>query len=177
MKRLTVFIVAVLALGALVHVAAIHALPGFIMSKAMAKIGGTSEVNMFVEPPLATAEARTIVRPSPDLAYSTCVLDLSKGPVRVTVPLTAPYTSVALYSATTDNYFVRNDRDSHGKELDVIVLAPGASKPANVPADSEIVEAPTAKGLVLVRRVVESVEDFPALDAIRQKATCAPFKG
>lgn len=174
MKRLVVFIVAVAVLAGIVHVVAVRSLPGFIMSRVMSKIGG-GVVDAFVEPKLATAEARTIVRPSPDLAYSICVLDLSKGPVRVTAPLTAPYTSVALYSSATDNYFVRNDRDTGGKDIDVIVVAPGTAKPANAPA--EIVEAPTVKGLVLVRRVVESAAAFPALDAIRRKATCSPYTG
>jgi hypothetical protein len=40
-----------------------------------------------------------------------------------------------------------------------------------------VVEAPTAKGLALVRRAVENAAAFPALDAIRKTATCAPFKG
>ncbi|MDR3497805.1 MAG: DUF1254 domain-containing protein [Parvibaculum sp.] len=176
MKRPILFILGVALVAGIVHVAAMRALPDIVMSRVMSKIG-TDTKNAFVSPPLATAAARTIVRPSPDLAYSTCVLDLSKGPVRVTVPLTAPYTSVALYSARTDNYFVRKDRDAAGKDLDIIVVGPGAPSPANVPSGVDVVTAPTARGLVLVRRVVESPEAFPALDAIRHKATCAPYKG
>lgn len=175
MKRFAVFIVATVLVAALVHVATVWELPRFIMSKVMQKVAGDARANMFIHQPLATDEARGVVRPSPDLAYSICTLDLTKTPVRVTVPLTAPYTSVALYSSATDNYFVRNDRDAGGKDLDVIVVARGAPKPASAPAGVDIVEAPTAKGLVLVRRVVENPEAFPPLDAIRQKATCTPF--
>lgn len=177
MKRLSIFVLATLAVAAAVHVATVWELPRFIMSKAMTKIAGNAQANLMLEPPLSDATARAVVRPSPDLAYSICVLDLQKTPVRVHVPLTAPYTSVAFYSSATDNYFVRNDRELEGRDLDAIVVAPGAAKPASVPAGVEVVEAPTEKGLVLVRRVVESPEAFPALDEVRKKATCAPFEG
>lgn len=177
MKRVALFVVATLLVAALVHVATVWELPRFNMSKAMQKVAGETQANAFLHPPLATDAARTVVRPSPDLAYSICVLDLSASPVRVTVPLTAPYTSVALYSSATDNYFVRNDRDAGGKALDVIVVAPGGAKPVAAPTGVDIVEAPTAKGLVLVRRVVENAEAFPTLDAVRKTAICAPFQG
>src|SRR3546814_21020899 len=95
--------------------------------------------------PLPTDKVRLVVRPSPDLVYSICIVDVTKGSVHIQVPLTAPYTSVALYTTATDNYFVRNDRDTGGNPLDLIVLAPGASKPAAMPAGVEIVQAPPAK--------------------------------
>ena len=175
MKRAATFIVAMLIVAACVHVATVWALPSVIMSKVVDRIGGHAEVNHFIEPPLATDKARTVVRPSPDLAYSVCVLDLSRGPVRIHVPLTPPYTSIALYSGTTDNYFVRNDRDTGGKPLDVIVVAPGAKMPGGVPEGTNVVTAPTVKGLALVRRAVEDAASFPALDRIRKTATCAPM--
>lgn len=177
MKRALSFIAGVAIIAAVVHVAFVWALPRVIMSKAMSVIAGRAEANSFVEPKLATANARGVVRPSPDLAYSICVLDLSKGPVRVQVPLTAPYTSVALYSPTTDNYFVRNDRQADGKPLDLVVLPKDTTALADLPAGATAIEAPADKGLVLVRRVVESKEAFPALDEVRKQATCAPIKG
>lgn len=177
MKRILTFIVGTAIVAGAVHVAVVWALPRVIMTKVMSAVAGDAKANEFVEQPLATSAARRVVRPSPDLAYSICILDLSKGPVRVQVPLTEPYTSVALYSSATDNFYVRNDREAAGKELDVVILPKGASAPVNVPAGADVVTAPTASGLVLVRRVVESPEAFPALDEVRKKATCAPFSG
>ena len=177
MKRILTFLVGAAIVAGCVHVASVWAVPRVIMAKVMSAIAGDAEVNKFIETPLATASARRVVRPSPDLAYSVCILDLSKGPVRVQVPLTTPYTSVALYSSATDNYFVRNDRETKGNELDVVILPQGGTAPADVPTGAEVVTAPTNKGLVLVRRVVESAEAFPTLDEVRKKATCAPFEG
>lgn len=177
MKRLVIWFACVAVLAALVHVAAVWAAPRIIMAKVMSRIGGSEAVNSFVEPARATADTRWVVRPSPDLAYSVCILDLSKGPVRVRVPLTGPYTSVALYSSATDNYFVENGREAASPALDILVAPPGASKPANVPEGARLIEAPAMKGLVLVRRVIESDAAFEALDKVRRQASCAPFQG
>ena len=175
MNALVKFALSSVVLAAFVYTAALFALPSAIMGVAISKIGQGGAENVFIHPPLPTADARGVVRPSPDLAYSVCIIDLSKGPMHITVPLTAPYTSVALYATNTDNYFVRNDRDSGGKSLDVIVIAPGADKPAAMPEGAELVEAPTAKGLVLVRRVVESADAFAAIDETRKSSVCAPL--
>lgn len=177
MKRLVTFVVATFLLAAVVHVASIWSYPRIVMSVVMKKIGGDNPANAFTHMALPTDKTRLVVRPSPDLVYSICIVDLTKGPVHIQVPLTAPYTSVALYTTATDNYFVRNDRDTGGKPLDVIVLAPGASKPAALPAGAEIVEAPTAKSLVLVRRAAESAAAYATIDPIRKKSICAPFQG
>ena len=176
MKRVILFVVATALLAAVVHVATVWALPRFIMSKAMEKIGGHAGVNEIVNEVPPTDKSRAVVRPSPDLAYSICVLDLSKTPVRITVPLTAPYTSVALYGSNTDNYFVRNDSESGSKDVDVVVVGPGVAKP-EVPAGVDVIEAPSARGIMLVRRVVEDPAALPAIDAVRQKSTCAPYRG
>lgn len=177
MRRALTFVVCTLALAAVVHVATVWAIPRVIMSKVFSGIGGNAGVNTFISPPLATAKSRTIVRPSPDLAYSICILDLSKGPVRVEVPLTEPYTSAALYSATSDNFYVRSDRNADGKPIEFIVTAPGAARPTDAPATVDVVASPTAKSLVLVRRVVASKEAFVGVDEVRKKSVCAPFKG
>ena len=175
MKRVITFVACTLVLGLVVHLAALHALPNLIMSRVMTKIGGTGTTNAFMHQPLPTDKARGVVRPSPDLAYSVCMIDLTRGPVHIRVPLTEPYTSVALYASNTDNYFVRNDRDSAGKSLDVVVLGPDAQKPENLSTGAEVVTAPTTKGLVLVRRVVESVDAFATIDATRKSSVCAPL--
>ncbi|MDO8423385.1 MAG: DUF1254 domain-containing protein [Parvibaculum sp.] len=175
MSAFVKFALSSLVLAAIVYTAALFALPSAIMSVAISKIGQGGANNVFIHSPLPTSEARGVVRPSPDLAYSVCIIDLSKGPMHISVPLTAPYTSVALYATNTDNYFVRNDRDTGGKSLDVIVVAPGAEKPAAIPEGAELVEAPSAKGLVLVRRVVESADAFAAIDETRKSSVCAPL--
>tara|TARA_R110000824_G_scaffold366730_2_gene555737 strand:- start:267232 stop:267759 length:528 start_codon:yes stop_codon:yes gene_type:complete len=174
-KRLITFVISVAVLSVLIHAAALYALPRAIMGVAITKIGQGGAQNAFLHPPLPTSNARDVVRPSPDLAYSICIIDVSKGPVHIEVPLTAPYTSVALYAANTDNYFAINDRDTDGKPLDIVMVAKGQPAPDSMPVTATLVEAPGSESLVLVRRVVEHAEDFAAIDEIRQASVCAPL--
>ena len=71
------------ALGA--YQSTLLATPYALMYAALQKIGGDGASNRFVFSKMATADNQPIVRPSPDLSYSTCVFDLSKGPVLVDV--------------------------------------------------------------------------------------------
>ena len=165
----------VLAIAIVVHVVGVWAIPrvimGTLLSRAADNAGG---VNLFEHKPRVTAKTEEIVRERPDFAYSYCVFDLSTGPIHVRVPLTRPYTSVALYTPTSDNFFVTNDRDSGGEELDVVIVAPGAAGTAAVPSGAQAIEAPATTGLVLVRRVVERPDAFPAIDRVRNASVCAP---
>ncbi|MBX3506182.1 MAG: DUF1254 domain-containing protein [Parvibaculum sp.] len=175
-RRLIQWIAVALGAAIVLHVAIVWAVPRVIMSVAMKRIGGEGAVNAFMHTPRTTHEFRAVVRPSPDLAYSICVLDLSEGPVTIEVPASDPYTSLALYSAITDNYFVRNNRQdgglAEGETIRIVVAAPGAM-PADVPEGYEAVTAPTEKGLALVRRVIENDAAMPRLDALRKSSVCA----
>ncbi len=180
MNRKLQWVAAVAALAVVFHVAVVWAVPRVVMSVAVSKLGGAGALNSFVHPPRSTDKWRTVVRPSPDLAYSICALDLSKGPVRIVVPASDPYTSLALYSSITDNYFVRNNRQdgglAEGETITLLVAAPG-DMPANLPEGVEAVTAQTEKGLALVRRVIENNDAMPRLDALRAVSVCAPLAG
>ena len=79
------------------------ATPYALMHVAMNKIDGRLEVNSLGFPPMATADNQPIVRPSPDLAYSGCVFDVSKGPVLLDIaPVPDHYWSVSVFDARTD---------------------------------------------------------------------------
>ena len=175
-RRLIQWLAAATGIAVVLHVAIVWAIPRVIMSTAMERIGGGGALNTFTHTPRTTHEFRAVVRPSPDLAYSMCVLDLSDGPVMIEVPASDPYTSLALYSAITDNYFVRNNRQdgglSEGEAIRIVVSAPGDA-PAEVPEGYEAVTAPAEKGLALVRRVIENDAAMPRLDALRSASVCA----
>lgn len=179
MNRKLQWLAAFAVLAVIFHVAIVWAVPRVVMSAAMTKIGGEGALNTFTHVPRPTDASRAVVRPSPDLAYSVCILDLSAGPVRIEVPASAPYTSLALYSSVTDNYFVRNNREDgglrDGEVIGIVVTAPGDEAPANLPDGFAAVTSPTEKGLALVRRVIENDEAMPRLDEIRSHSVCAPF--
>jgi uncharacterized membrane protein len=158
-----------IALGAAgVHVAAIALLPRAIMSRVFAGFSAQAPPNQFVHPPLATHESRTIVRPSPDLAYSSALFDVSDHALRVIVPLSAPYTSLSGFADNTDNFFALNDQTAGTDPIDVVIVGPGT--PRHGFEGMRVVEAPSDRGVLLVRRVVVGAEAFAAVDAVRQRA-------
>jgi uncharacterized membrane protein len=159
-------------LGAvLVHFAALWALPRAIMARATSLLarGGA---NAWSHGPLATAESRTIVRPSPDLAYSSLAFDVSEHALELHVPLSAPYTSLSGFASNTDNFFAVNDQTAEGDEIALVLVGPGA--PRGDFGGLRVVEAPSDRGILLVRRVVTSPGAFAAVDEVRQRATAVP---
>jgi uncharacterized membrane protein len=165
---MTRWLLTVIAGAVAVHLAALAALPYVLMRGAMARFAA-APVNEFAHGPLATAASRAIVRPSPDLAYSALTFDVSERPLEVRVPLTPPYTSLSGFASNTDNFFAINDQSAGANEIAIVLVGPGTPR-AGLGA-SRVVESPSARGILLVRRVVPSAQAFPAIDAVRRQAT------
>jgi uncharacterized membrane protein len=139
------------------HVAAIAALPNVIMNVALKKIATTATgVNTLYHGQMVTPQNQTIVRSSPDLAYTTCVLDLSDGPVRIFVGKGQDYVSAAFYGANTDNVFTLNDRNIGPAGARILVQAKG--KQVQAQRGEVVVTLPSKRGLLLVRRLAPNSE-------------------
>jgi uncharacterized membrane protein len=160
----------VLAVAAVVHVLAVWALPRVIMAEVLRRAAQLANPSGVVLPPRATGASRTIVMPSPDLLYAACVYDLARGPVRVTAaPRLDGYWSVALYSATSDNWFTVNDRQAGGGAVDLLVTDRGGAAPAG----ARLLVSPSRRGLVLMRVLASGrAEDLPRLEAARRTLAC-----
>lgn len=150
-----------LVVAVLAHLLTVWAAPRLIMREAMARIAKESTNGVYLPPPSDHTQRR-IVMPSPDLLYATCAADLSKQPLRVSAEVAHPrYWSVALYGANSDNFFVVNDRKVAARSADtppqfeLLVIAPGTDRAAlSPPPGATIVEAPSAKVLLLMRLLV-----------------------
>jgi uncharacterized membrane protein len=150
----------------------IIATPKVLMAGAMRKIGANGRaVNQFVFAPRTTEASRQVVRPSPDLVYSTCVYDLSKGPLRVHVTPWTTYVSVSVFQANSDNIFVLNDRQSPGG-FDFVLATRGQATPAG----ARVVISPSSKGIVLDRRLAPTEEAFQKADEARRGDVCQTIK-
>jgi len=164
----------IVAGAALVHVVAVAALPRLIMGRVLRVFAAQGGEGVFVHPALATDASRTIVRPSPDLAYSSALFDVSQRPLHVTVPVTAPYTSLSGFAANTDNFFAVNDQTAGGPVIDVVIVGP--STPGDVRLlGARVFQSPSDRGVLLVRRVVPSPDAFAAIDAVRQRERLEPL--
>ena len=130
--------------------------------------------NQWLHAPPMTEKTRVIVRPSPDLAYSSCVYDLSKGPVRIVVKPWSDYMSLSLFDAATDNYYTLNDRQMPREGAEVILHSKGQAVPAGLKPFATV-ESPSVRGVALIRRLAPTDERFAAADAARGEEKCEPL--
>lgn len=162
-----------LAFGLLVTVAtgyaAIAAIPYGLMNVAVDRLGQDG-INRMAYGNLATPERQPVVRPSPDLAYSTCPYDLSAGPLAVDVtPVPGRYSSLSIFDAATDVIFVRNDVEAGGKPYRIILARGGQA----VPKGAEVVRTNHDRGIALIRLLLKDPAEIGALDAARRQSSCA----
>ena len=137
---------------------------------ALAKAGGG--YNTLFATPLADDKRRQIVRPSPDLAYSSCAFDVSHGPVLLDVePVPAGYWSLSVFDARTDVAYVRNNIDAGGQPIRIAIALAGQP----VPDGMQAVRVPDATGIALLRILVDDRARFTAIDAARRKSSCKPL--
>jgi uncharacterized membrane protein len=144
--------------------------PRVLMALAVSRIEKVGGPNHFTHAPLADDNSRAIVRPSPDLAYSSCPFDISKGPLRIdAVPLTAaPYWSLSIFDAQTDAVFVRNSTESSAP-FRIAIVARGQAAPAGYAP----VHVSGTRGIALVRILVDDKARFAEIDAARRQTSCA----
>lgn len=158
-----------LIIAAAAAYAAISAIPYGLMTVAMDRLG-QGGINKMSYGNLATPERQPVVRPSPDLAYSSCPYDLSAGPIAIDVsPVPGRYTSLSIFDAATDVIFVRNDVEAGGKPFRIIVARDGQTAPAG----AEIVRTDHDRGIALIRLLLKDPAEIAGLDAVRRQSSCA----
>ncbi len=161
---------AIFSIGAaLGFLAVILLLPSFVMGGLMGRLQATGSAAQFA-PPLPDEKSRSVVLPSPDLAYVLCVYDLAKGPLMVTFhPPDLPYWSIAAYAANTDNFVVINDRNA-GEIRDLVLISPDQPVPPT-PPDTRVVQAPNKRGVVLFRGLLQN-RDENLLKQVQASISC-----
>jgi uncharacterized membrane protein len=158
-----------LVLAVLAWQATLVAAPKVIMGIAVKRLAAAGGLNHMLHAPLRGPGRATVVRPSPDLAYSSCPFDLSRGPLRIEIaPVPAPYWSLSVFDHRTDVAFVRNNRDSDGGPIRVVLAREGQEVPAGV----EAVRLAGDRGVALLRILVEDRARFAPLDRARRASTC-----
>ena len=146
--------------------------PYVLMKVAENRIAARSPVNRFTHSPPVRADAQFVVRPSPDLLYSTCPFDLTNGPLEIRAePIPGRYSSISVFDARTDVAFVANDEDMAGQPMRVVLALRGQAVPQGV----ETVRLIYPTGIVLQRVLLADPSEAGAVDPIRSRATCAPL--
>jgi uncharacterized membrane protein len=156
MKRWTGPIIALLVCAAVMHLAVLHLAPGVIMSQAMAMLAERGvQLHRFSVPERITPLTQRVVRSSPDIFYALCRYDLSNPGQELSLHMGAwpDYQSLSLFSAQTDNFATLRGT---GKAIAVRLLPPGS------PAEDGAIVSPTAKGVILIRRLAPDAARFAA---------------
>lgn len=163
------YVLGALVIAVAVHLAAIHAVPRVLMHVAMERIAAASGVNAWRLGDRVTAASRWVVRPSPDFAYSTCVFDLSQGPVVISAAPWNTYWSLSLYAANSDNFFVIDDREAH-HGAEITLVRRGRAHPEGA---SMVIESPSQRGIALIRRLAPTPDAYNAAKSVAAEDICA----
>lgn len=148
------------------HAAALHFAPAFIMSRAMDALAARGvALHRFTVPQRISPQTQTVVRSSPDLFYAVCRYDLSNPATRLSVQMGdwPDYQSLSFFAAQTDNFATIRGT---GKAVSVRLLPPGSAPEAGA------IVSPTAKGVILIRRLAPSAERFAAAAAAGKADRC-----
>jgi hypothetical protein len=112
---------------------------------------------------LAGPQSRTVTAPNNDTLYSSAWLDLTKGPVGLTIPPTGErYISVQAMSMFTDNDAVLGTRTTGRDGGRFTIVGPG--QPGGGP---DVVRLSTPHAWLLARTLVSGPADLPAVHKVQ----------
>ncbi len=98
MIRWLLWILGGLVLGGIVHLTTIMVLPRTATRDAYARLAPVVPINGFALLPAPTPEASSLPFMDPAFVMAVCRYDLTKGPVKLSIPVSQAYTSVTFYT-------------------------------------------------------------------------------
>jgi uncharacterized membrane protein len=156
MKRWLGPLAAMVLCAVAAHALALYLAPTVIMDRAMAALAERGvALHAFTAPQRVSPQTQSVVRSSPDLFYALCRYDLADPGARLSVTMGdwPDYQSLAFFDARTDNFATFRGT---GREISVRLLPPGSA-----PQEGAIV-SPSARGVILIRRLAPTAERFAA---------------
>lgn len=123
---------------------------------------------------LSGPQDRWVTTPNTDTLYSTLWLDLSRGPVRLSVPdMAGRYYSLAFMDMASNNFAMLGRRSSGTQAGEFVVVGPDWQQP--LPAGQRVLRAPGHDVLVLARLLVDGPADLPAVQALQDRFRVQPL--
>lgn len=166
MKRFIIGVLIFAVAGFAGHTLTLKMVPKLIMNKAMSQMEARGiALHDFTLSERNTPQTQTVVRPSPDLAYSICLFDLSKTEqVSLRVGAWDKVASISFFDARTNNFAtVRLDPVD---ETRLVLRREGDE------GGSEAVLSPTSKGIILIRRLASTDADYARIETIAKTDQC-----
>ena len=177
--RVLLWLLGAVLLGGIVHLATVLLIPVMASQDAFARVSAFAPVNTVVAIPAPTPEKALMPFMDPAFVTSICRYDLSRGPLKLSVPISQAYTSVSFYTRSDVAYYAINDRAAGRRviELDLMTAAQRADLPENeeiTAADRLIVASPTTTGLIVIRALVPEPGWISAARDALAAAQCRP---
>jgi uncharacterized membrane protein len=177
MIRWTLLLFLGILLGAIVHLITIMILPRTATRDAYSRLSAIAPINTVVQIPAPTPDGALMPFMDPAFAGAVCRYDLSRGPVKLSVPISPAYTSVSFYTRSDIAFYAINDRAAGRRniELDLMTTAQRADMPEEedvTAADRLIVESPTSAGLIIIRALVPEPGLMPMARSTIATAQC-----
>ena len=177
MIRWLLWLLAGLVLGGIVHLALVLYLPRAAARDAYAQLEPMTPVNSFVPLPAPSANGSVVPFMDPAFAISVCRYDLSKGPLKVTAPVSQAYTSVSFYTRQGAAHYAITDKAAGRRiiELDLMTQKQRSQLPEDedvTAADRLIVESPSTNGLIVVRALAPEPSQMPMAQRALAGAKC-----
>lgn len=173
MKRF-IWIGGFIVIAACAHIAVLRTAPSAIMSKVMNVMAERGlPLHQFSLSPRITPKTQTIVRPSPDLAYSLCRFDLSDGPILISGTKWNGYGSLTIFDAETNAVFITSLNTASPNSNAVILTLNANVKPS---ADIHVLKLQKPKGLALIRRLAPTTELYNQAISLASSDMCTAYK-
>ena len=177
MTRFVLWALGALLLAGIVHLGTVLVLPRMASQDAYARVSAIAPVNAVVAVPSPTPENAVMPFMDPAFEVSICRYDLSRSPLKFSVPISQAYTSVSFYTRSDVAYYAINDRAAGRRmiELDLMTTDQRAALPENeeiTAADRLIVTSPTTTGLIVIRALAPEPGLVAAARAALAAAQC-----
>ncbi|WP_271066241.1 DUF1254 domain-containing protein [Caulobacter sp. NIBR1757] len=135
----------------------LYGLPLIEVAAVRRRILGATPANvLFHQRDLLTVATQRVTSPNNDTLYSRAVLDLSRGPVELTLPPSGDrYLSVALMDMFTNNFAVLGTRTTGSEGGRFVIAGPTGAAPAGA------IRSPGPWVFLLARTLADGVDDLP----------------
>lgn len=180
MKKLFIPLIALVVTAIISHVLILNAIPNVIMGKAMSSMEERGiPLHRFILASRTTPQTQTVVRPSPDLAYSICLFDFSQiqTPLQIQAQHWSNYASISFFDMQTNNFKTIRIGYADGKiiQTKVLLLPPETLLDDSDTEEAHYIRAPSKRGLILIRRLAPTSQDYEIVREHAVSDICEPF--
>ncbi|MDQ0469717.1 DUF1254 domain-containing protein [Labrys wisconsinensis] len=177
MIRFGIWTVVGLLLALTVHLATVLALPRMAERTAYRRLEELGPDGAFAIVPATGPLAEVLPSPDPAMRVAACRYDLSAGPLHLRAPVPPAFFSVSFYTPDGLNYYALNDRAASAGAIELtlytsVQLAEVRSREGPDTPEALRIEAPQARGVVILRALAATPGMMPVIEDALSQATC-----